>query len=444
MKQKRHSMDSSNDNNESETWEIDALRTRSSDDTELERESRKKASRSGKKKSGTVVIRNINYITSKGKNSSDGESQSASDSQTDEEDGNLQDGILEVMNSLKSSKRKGNHRQPLDKFDSSEKEANGENWQAFQNFLLRDADEDSRDVDQGMFSMEKKGQLKRRQSNLGDDPLVSGNRHRGESQEGSTTDINDFSGNVTRMPKSSNGELLISAREGQLGHSRIIDRQMDLQSTEIDGRRVGYRKTATDDFMIHRQDNQSGFISSPSDPLSVNGFDRATRGSDRRSSHNMNDDSYIVPLRSMSLDHVESSDRNAIDMDSEFPSEDMTHKIAAQVNYEPDELSLMPQRGTEKSSTSYDPALDYGMQAHINGGAALDKKHKDMVQGDKKPDKDRKSKLVQNTSEKKIGGPIRKGKPSKLSPLEEARARAEKLRSFKADLQKMKKEKVIQ
>jgi hypothetical protein len=246
------------------------------------------------------------------------------------------------------------------------------------------------------------------------------------------------------MPKSSNGELLISAREGQLGHSRIIDGQMDLRSTEMDGRRVGYRKTANDDFMIHRQDNQSGFISSPSDPLAVNGFNRATRSSDRRSSHNMNDDSYIVPLRSMSLDHVESSDRNAIDMDSEFPSEDMTHKIAAQVNYEPDELSLMPQRGTEKGSTSYDPALDYEMQVHINGAAALDKKHKDVVQGDKKPDKDRKSKLVQSASEKKIGGPIRKGKPSKLSPLEEARARAEKLRSFKADLQKMKKEKVIQ
>ncbi|PRQ36644.1 hypothetical protein RchiOBHm_Chr4g0393911 [Rosa chinensis] len=443
MKQKRHSMDGSPDNDESEAWEIDALRTRSSDDTELERESRKKSSRSGKKKSGTVVIRNINYITSKGKNSSDGESQSGSDSQTDEEDGNLQDGILEVMNSLKSTKRKGNHTQSIDKFDSSEKEANGDNWQAFQNFLLRDADEDNRNVDQEMFSMEKKVQQKRRQSNLGDDPLLSGNRHRGESREGSTTDISDFSGNVNRMPKSSNGELLMSVREGQLGHSRIIDGQMDLRS-EIDGRRVGYRRTANDDFMIHGQDKQSGFIGSPSDPLAVNGFEHATRSSDRRSSHNMNDDSYIVPLRSMSLDHVESSDRNAIDMDSEFPSEDMTHKIAAQVNYEPDELSLMPQRGAERGSTSYDPALDYEMQVHINGGAALDKKHKDVVsdvKGAKKPSNDKKSKIVQNTSEKKIGGPIRKGKPAKLSPLEEARARAEKLRSFKADLQKMKKEK---
>ncbi|KAJ6897672.1 hypothetical protein NC652_024468 [Populus alba x Populus x berolinensis] len=38
-------------------------------------------------------------------------------------------------------------------------------------------------------------------------------------------------------------------------------------------------------------------------------------------------------------------------------------------------------------------------------------------------------------------GPIRKGKPSKLSPLVEAKARAERLRTVKADLQKLKKEK---
>ncbi|XP_050371936.1 COP1-interacting protein 7 [Argentina anserina] len=441
-KQKRHSMDGSPENEESKAWELDASRTRSSDDTDMERESRKKSSRSGKKKSGTVVIRNINYITSKGKNSSDRESQSGSDSQTEEEDGNLQDGILEVMNSLKSTKRKGNHTQSVDKYGSTEKEANGDNWQAFQNFLLRDADEDNCNVDQGMFSMEKKVQPKRRQSNHGDDPLLSGHRHRGEYQEGSTTDVNDFSGNVNRMRKSSNGDMFM-VREGQMDHGRNINGQMDLRS-EIDGRRVGYRRSANDDFMIHGQDSQSGFVGSPSDPLAVNGFERATRSSDRRSSHNMNDDAYIVPLRSMSLDHVESSDRNAIDMDSEFPSEDIPHKIAAQVNYEPDELSLIPQRSTEKGSTSYDPALDYEMQVHIAGAAALDKKHKDVVsdvKGAKKSDKDRKSKLVQNTSEKKIGGPIRKGKPSKLSPLEEARARAEKLRSFKADLQKMKKEK---
>jgi len=65
-------------------------------------------------------------------------------------------------------------------------------------------------------------------------------------------------------------------------------------------------------------------------------------------------------------------------------------------------------------------------------------------QGSTKSDKYRKPKLIPDTSDrKKTVGPIRKGKPSKLSPLDEARARAEKLRAFKSDLQKMKKEKVL-
>jgi hypothetical protein len=78
--------------------------------------------------------------------------------------------------------------------------------------------------------------------------------------------------------------------------------------------------------------------------------------------------------------------------------------------------------------------------------ASLHKKNNEAVagQGSKKSDKDRKSKLIPDTSDrKKPVGPIRKGKPSKLSPLDEAKARAERLRTFKADLQKMKKEKVL-
>ncbi|KAM1281702.1 hypothetical protein ACFX2H_022146 [Malus domestica] len=418
--QKGHSMDSSNGNIESNDVELEK-------DFSKSQESRKKASRSGQKQSGRVVIRNLNYITAKGKNSS--YSDSASDSQTDEDNGDFGGGIpkMKVTHSHKSSKRKETVLM---------KEGDEGNWQAFQKFLLRDPDEDRRELDQGMFSMEKKGQLKRRQNNLGDDPLVSGGRDRGEIPEGSTTDINKFSGNVTRMQKSSNDQMLISARSDQLSHG---NGQMDLRYTEIDGIRGKYRRTASDDFMIHGHNNQSGFTSSPSDPLAINGFDRATNTLDRRSSHNMDDDSYIVPLRSISLDHLENNGRNAIDMGSEFPS--AAQKVEnSQVNYEPDELTLMPERGAEKGSTGYDPALDYEMQ-----GASLDKKHKEVMsenkQGSKKPDKDKKSKMVSDTSDKKIGGPIRRGKPSKLSPLDEARARAEKLRSFKADLQKMKKEK---
>lgn len=455
MGQRRHSMDSSKSNIESETWDMHAHRTRSSDDAESEketlqsREARKKASRSSKKQSGMVVIRNINYITSKGQNSSDTDSQSASESQTDEEDEGLHVSSSERKhkNSLRSSTRNENHA----KFSGKEemtfgKEPDSGHWQAFENFLLNDANEDKCGVDEGMFATEKKAQFKRRQNTGGDDPITFGGQDKGETQMGSVTDIHNLSGKMTRMQTTD--ESLISKRGHQLGDDwRIRDGEMDLQHTEIDGRKVGYRRSTGDDFMIHRLENHSGFTSSPSDHLAANGFECATNNIDRRASHNMDDDSYVVSLRSTSLYQAGNDDRNAIDMDSESAmqkAENSSNRVGSQVNYEPDELSLMPERGAESGATGYDPALDYEMQVQTKDGASLNKKNKEVVnditQGAKKSGKDLRSKP---TSEKKNVGPIRKGKPSKLSPLDEARARADKLRTFKADLQKMKKEKVL-
>ncbi|KAK4539216.1 hypothetical protein RGQ29_031939 [Quercus rubra] len=445
MGRRRHSMDSRDSNTELETWEMDASKTRSQDEVELEneeasqtRESRKKGSRSGKKQSGMVVIRNINYITSKRQNSSDSESQSASDAETDEEVGDLE---------AKTFNRKGKHTKSMDKLNSSDaahgKDVDGGHWQAFQNYLLRDDDEDKRAVDQGMFAMEKEVQVKRRQNTIGDDPLAFSGQDKGEIQEGNMIDMHKISGKMTYMHKDSNNELLISRRNGQPGDGR---RSLDVQSTELDGRRGGYRRTGNDDFMIR---SQLDYTSSTSDPL-VNGFDRINNNLDRKPSHDMDDDSYIVALRANSLDQVGNNERNAIDMYSEFPSasqsaEIVSNRVGSQVNYEPDELSLMPERGTEKESIGYDPALDYEMQIRAEDGASLDKKNVEVEikQGSKKSDKERKSRLTPDASDKKTGGPIRKGRSSKLSPLDEARARAEKLRTFKADLQKMKKEKGV-
>jgi hypothetical protein len=446
-------------NTETEAWEVDALRTGSQDEAELEKETSRgrgrgrKGSHSGKKKSGTVVIRNINYITSKRQDSSVSESRSASGSENDEEDEILSDTAPNVKhrNSLRSSKRKGSHTKSTDELKLSDmagtsygKEEDGGHWKAFQNYLLKDADEAERVVDQGMFAMEKNVRAKRRQNTMGDDPLVFDGRDPVDNQEGDVTVMQKISGNLTRMTKASKDELLLSIKMGQPNDDRrLINGQMDLQSAEIDGRRGQYRMNANDDFIIHGRENKSGYRSLASDPLAVLGFETAKNDLDRRSSVNMDDDSYIVSLRSTSLDQAGTEGRNTIDMDSEFPStvqrtESLSNR--SQVKYEPDDLSLMPERGTEKGSIGYDPALDYDMQA------SLHKKNNEAVagQGSKKSDKDRKSKLIPDTSDrKKPVGPIRKGKPSKLSPLDEAKARAERLRTFKADLQKMKKEKVL-
>ncbi|XP_058001173.1 COP1-interacting protein 7 isoform X2 [Hevea brasiliensis] len=441
--QRRHSMDSGNGNTDTETEEVDT-------------ESGKKSSRSSKKQSSKVVIRNINYITSKRQESSGSESQSASGSESDEEEGDLSvTTSSKHKSSLRSSKRKGIHSKSLDELDSSNmegtihgNETDGGHWQAFQSYLLKGADEDEHAVDKGMFVMEKEVRVRRRENAAGHDPLVYDGRDVGYNQEGNMTDMQRISGNLARMTKASNDESLISRRMGQSNEGgSFMDGQMDIQPAEIDARKSRYRRSTNDDFIINRPEKHPGYMSS-TDPFAVNGFVHPNKDLDS-SSHYMDDDSYVVSLRSVSVDQVGTDGRHAIDMDSELPSsqvENLSNRAGSQVKYEPDDLSLLPERGTEKGTVGYDPALDYDMQVHAENYAQLDKKNEEVVtgirKGTKKVDMDRKSKLIPDTSDKKkTVGPIRKGKPSKLSPLDEAKARAERLRTFKADLQKMKKEK---
>ncbi|KAG4185426.1 hypothetical protein ERO13_A09G229166v2 [Gossypium hirsutum] len=441
--QKRHSMESRDSHSGSDTWEME--RAKSQENEELDNETslspkpRKKSSRSGKKQSGMVVIRNINYITSKRENSSGSDSQSHSESEVD-----MEDGDIEHKNSQRSSKRKGSRTKSVDEYDREEtvhgKETDGGHWQAFQNYLLRDAEDEERRTDQSMFSTDKEFKGKRRPNrvNEGEYPLVSGGREMGQFEEGNTTDMHEISASGSRMPIASNDQSLIIRRGG---HS--ADDGRFFIDGEMDGRR-GYRRNINDEFIVDRQQNPSDFMNSPSDPQTFNRFECSPNSSERRPSNNINDDSYIVSLRSTSATQAGTDDRSAINMDSDFTlslqkAENIPNRAGSQVNYELDDLSLMPERGAEMGSIGYDPALDYEMQVHAESGT---KKNKDVMQGSKKSEKDRKSRLTSDPSDKKKTiGPIRKGKPSKPSPLDEAKVRAERLRTYKADLQKLKKEK---
>ncbi|KAL7177635.1 hypothetical protein ACSBR2_030905 [Camellia fascicularis] len=126
--------------------------------------------------------------------------------------------------------------------------------------------------------------------------------------------------------------------------------------------------------------------------------------------------------------------------DSETDKEAGDFQVSA-----PDRMHKNSLSSKRKRGHGYDPALDHEMQAHVEDAASLDNRNKEVVvdvkQGSKKSDKDRKSKVAPDALDKKTVGPIRKGKTSKMSPLGDARARDEKLRAFKADIQKMKKKK---
>ncbi|XP_056168859.1 COP1-interacting protein 7 [Syzygium oleosum] len=438
---RRHSVESGEPYSESEASEED----HSPELVESEKEAsalRKKTGRSSKKQSGTVVIRNINYITPKRRNSSNGESYSASDSENEEDNGEIE----ASQNLTWSSKRKEKDGSSINNLISSDNnealygnETDGGHWQAFQSFLLRDNDEEKRAADDGMFSMEKEVRSRRRQTMRNDDPLALGGRYMDQSQRGSLADMQKMSGKSNFSTRASADEAMMSTKVGQGSDGRMsLDGHLDVQYTEVNGRRVAYRRTENDDFMIHGRENIN--VVRPSDLAED---ENTTHNSNAKWPSTVNDDSYIVPLRSIPVSGIEDAERKALDIDSEFPSTSQRTENASKPNYEPDYTSLMPERGTERASIGYDPALDYEMQAQKRENSSQDKNEKEeRKRASKKPDKDQKSKLTRDALDKKKNvGPIRKGKPSKLSPLEEAKARAERLRSYKADLQKMKKEK---
>ncbi|KAL5990528.1 hypothetical protein ACLOJK_011430 [Asimina triloba] len=455
--QNKHSVDSKNHNADSGTLEIVDSNGKSPDGTDLstsdlEKEAlpRKKGGQAGKKQSRMVVIRNINYITSKKHDTSGTESSSASEPETDEEaeDSNS---VERKHKTSSSSKGKVNWTKSDNADDLTDeigiaygRETDASNWQAFQNCLLR-VGVDKVSSDREMFSADKEVPAKRRLGMAGADPILS--RQDSENfREQRVYEPNNLSGKSARMYKqrASADESMIS-HEGRHPNGKGGNHnKLDVQFPEIGGGR-GYRKGSNDDFMIYGRRNQPDIMNFHTHNLDGNDFGNADN-LDNGSSHNMADESFIVPLRSSSQDQVASSSRTAIDMDSEFPSAldktENSDRFRGQLNYEPDDLNLMPRRGTEGEPFGYYPAADYEMQAHAKN--TFDKKQgvqTSVKQASKKLDKEKKLRMQEALEKRNMGSLARKGKPSKLTPQAEAQARAERLRAFKADLQKMKKEK---
>lgn len=429
------------DGQESDSGDSDTSMDSSKLDKEASksRASRQKSGWSSKKQSGRVVIRNINYITSAAKNPGGGGSES--DETGSEGEDKADDLDMISNNTAESSKRKGSHSKTKGEsnYEIGEnfnaKETEGGHWQAFQSFLLSGANEENQHAKDSMFTMENDGKVRRRQNSVSEDPLALCGRDSYDVGDRRLTAISEANGNVSRKLRVSKDEMVLS---GAGSHVKGINSQMDMHLTETNGRRVS--RNGNDDFIIGSREDQS-YLRNSSDPLAVTGIEYAGNKVGGASSHDIVDESFIVPLRSMALNQIGSADRTPIDMDSEFPPTYQKPEDVGMVSYEPDDLSMMPERGTEKNSAGYDPALDYEMLEY-DEGSVLVKNTKKTVTDAKKSEKSRSAKVNSVTADKRrIGGPIRKGKPSKLSPMEDARARADKLRAFKADIQKMKKEK---
>ncbi|KAF5197157.1 Cop1-interacting protein [Thalictrum thalictroides] len=455
---KRQSMESRDSyNTESESGELGVSNMRSQDGSELEnegsrgREPRRKAGRSSKKQAGKIVIRNINYITSKKKSMSGSESESASDPETDNDSEDLGFDSQEIKRKHSRSSQIGvqnpsssNISNSYGKVDGiNGQETDDGNWEAFQKFLLRNDDKDAHNTEHDMFSMEKEGQVTRRKNTAGSDPIVSHGQQSSDFHNGRMIDLDLNSSKGTRMLRSSSDDL-VRDFGGKYNES-----QKNIQLTELEGGRGGYKRVSNDEFMIHRRESQLGLIKS--DTFVGNELEGSYDNWERRSSHTVVDESFVVPLRSGVQDQIGTDSRTTLDMDVEFPSslqtvEESSSKVKSQVSYEPDDLSLIPERGRERYSNGYDPAMDYEMQLQADDSSRVvngnqDDAVSDVKEEGKKLFKDKKFKGQNSLEKRKIEAAATKGKPSKFSPSTDAQARAAKLRAYKADLQKMKKEK---
>ncbi|XP_020531021.1 uncharacterized protein LOC18447171 isoform X1 [Amborella trichopoda] len=459
---KRQPMSGKEGNLVPETWEGASNTTSHDQNMQLEveregssRQSNKRRGRMGKSRSRMVVIRNINYIASKG----DDNSGSESGSEVDEEE--LQQEVEESqLNHEKRAHKAGSSKNSLGQYDSKDNfnsyEKGGAldamvmdngNWQAFQNCLLRDDRDDANS--KGHFSSEKAVNTKRRHNSVREDITLLPERSAGGLSEQRMGEFDTINGNMTRIYKqnASEGDLAIARR---FVSSNSRDSYSDIQIGDMVGTEGRNRRASIDDSMMYGQPNRSGLTGYMADPVAGNELGYSALA-DRNSVNNSTDDLFIVSYKSSSHDLVDTDNRTPINMDSELPLPKKTEDpVRNQVTYEPDDISMMPERGMESVSHGWDPTVDYEMQvqANMSVNAEGDMSSKENGKGEtdkkgmKKSEKDKKSRTMHDSLEKrKMDAIMRKGKPSKLSPLAEAQARADKMRSLKADLQKMKKEK---
>ncbi|XP_006650936.1 COP1-interacting protein 7-like [Oryza brachyantha] len=432
---RRVSRKHSSDSKDSETMDDESGQSGSEMEISHVHKLHKRGKRSGKKKPSVLVIRNIN-VTSKRHGSSESESQTGSDVESEGSDGSHAK-YSKRKHKSSSSKKKESRKtilEPGDEYSKDEashmQHGDQGNWNAFQSFLLR-AEENTKDNDADLFANEREPPpARRKESRTTDDPLLLAERDSADVDIGKTFGFDSSHGRIRPRRMLSGDELMISAE----GRSFVDD---DIK--EIEAGDVGYRRGASDDFMVYGQEKptDSGCYL---DPLAEAQYKSPTLI--EKSMNSVADESFMIPVRSNTQDNLGPESCTTIDIDVEFPGAVQTSeaKAGAQLFYEPDEL--MPER--EDVTYGYDPAMDYDSQMQIQPAIMVeDANAEDVslgVEGEvKKLEKDKKIRSSQESLDKRKGASARR-LPSSKTWLTDAQKRAQNLRAYKADLQKAKKE----
>lgn len=310
----------------------------------------KSTKKNRKKSSKTVVIRNINYITSNRKNSDGG----SDDSNEDEVDGVLESLVKHHNKSSKShEKKKKVNSQELD--DESGKK--NENWDAFQNLLLKDDVEDDHfSIRDNSIDMGSESFVKNQPKTRGNDSFVV--PERSGINESRNVNPQDFENGVRmRGRDSSDGDMVISQRYGE----------------PTDGM-TNFRDLGSESSMIRNKREEDWFVVKNSEGTIVNSTftDDYAIKSDVFSSETTKkvvpiDDSFMVqPQTTAPYDSQWRS--TDVSMVEGVTKPDATDGQVKTGFYEPDELYLMVSRdsGVEPPvRSSWTPEMDYGTEVQF-------------------------------------------------------------------------------
>ncbi|MED6169161.1 COP1-interacting protein 7 [Stylosanthes scabra] len=357
-----------------------------SDSDEHLRQGKKKH---GKKSSRKVVIRNINYITSKG----DGEKGSVTEEgSSDNEEfingDSLKHQVEEAVGSLERKHKSSSSQHKKQQNGSANIDSNGtkgnNNWDAFQNLLLRE-DEPSPDKEQQHVKFEEEvivnnrgGTKNREVSN--DSFIVSSKEMDSESRN-----FNEYfkEGKAFMKKKdNTNEELLFSQRNGESGHYSVSTLSgCDPEPT--------LAKRQQDDWFIV---NKSDKAANENEHKSFSMFNGVS-SSEKNRRDTLADDSFMIQARSS---ENQSNSQSAADLSlvsdivgaAEFGSstQDCPDNKAATLNsHEPDDLFMVLDRdlAVENSSAAapLSAEMDYENNISLN---EVNKKASDAKTEDKK------------------------------------------------------------
>lgn len=316
-------------------------------------------------------------------------------------------------------------------------ETDNGNWKAFQDCLLRDDQERKSPVSKDIYSSEKEIYYKRKQHAAIADPILDCNR-----------DLRDVPGLSMHTAESAIGTIVpfyqkkLSMDEPTNCNREfhVSDSVVDFQLMENNGE--GHMKVPADVFVISSGEVEGNghFFTDSLTHINIDHKNPIDL-------HILGDESFVVPHR-LNLSSHESMDRGNIDVQEsdlrvslEERKEFLDKRIARQLHYEPDELSVMLKRGMDNTCPVHEPVFDSKMEVHFSNVASRKSEvggESRMTRVPKKVVKEKKHSAEMRNAE----GIIRKVKPTRLSSMTDVQLHAERLRAYKADLQKIKKEKV--